>query len=428
MGGVDPLVVGVVQLGVAAQRQVAADCLARQLGADRLLVFVVDHEVDAWLPAPGFPQTLPRGRQWQAFLRACAAAGEHRATLPYPDAASLLPALGIAAGDAVLVALGGAPRSEALATVRALLPLLGAALERERTAQVAAAQARLAQETAARAEALAEVLARTRYELEQALRTREEFLAAAAHDLKTPLAAIKGTAQLLRGRVARGVALAPGRLQEALGTIDLAATRMGALVDELLDAARLYMQRPLDLDRQPTDLVALARTVAAEQQMVTTDHIITVYAAVPTLVGRFDAGRLARALGNLVANAVKYSPQGGPVTIEVAPASDADGAWATIHVRDRGLGIPPEDLPHVFERFHRGRNVVGRIGGTGIGLASVRHVVEAHGGTVSVTSVLGSGSCFTIRLPLGAIATAPSRPPPSTAGPPHPTAAPPGGQ
>jgi signal transduction histidine kinase len=427
MGGVDPLVVGVVQLGIAAQRQAAAQRLAQQLGADALLVFAADREVDAWLPAPGFPQTLPRGHQWQAFLRACAAAGEHRGTLPYPDAASELPALGIAAGDAVLVVLGGGPRGEALATVRALLPLLAAALQGERTAQVAAAQARIAQETAARAEALAEVLARTRQELEQALRTREEFLAAAAHDLKTPLAAIKGTAQLLRGRVARGASLPPERLQEALGAIDLAATRMGALVDELLDAARLYMQRPLDLDRQPTDLVALARAVAAEVQLATEQHVIEVRAAVPTLVGPFDSRRLARVLANLVGNAVKYSPHGGTVTIEVEPATEADRSWAVLHVRDQGLGIPPEDLPHIFERFHRGSNVVGRISGTGIGLASARHAVEAHGGTLSVSSVLGRGSCFTIRLPLAQSVEGLGRPP-STADPSRTAAGPPSGQ
>jgi signal transduction histidine kinase len=402
--GTDALLAGVVRLGLPAERRAAARALARQLGADDLLVFVADREVDACLPAPGFPQTLPRGHQWQAFLRACAAAGEYRGILPYPDAASPMPALGIAAGDAVLVVLGGAPRGEALATVRALLPLLAAALQGERTAQVAVAQARVAQETAAQAEALAAVLSRTREELEQALRTREEFLAAAAHDLKTPLAAVKGMAQLLQGRIARGALLPPERLSEALATIDAAVTRMAALVDELLDLARLSMQRPLDLDRRPTDLVTLAHAVAAEQQVTSEAHRIEVHAAVTELTGLYDRGRLARALGNLVSNAIKYSPDGGTVTITVEQTADAGGAWALLSVRDQGLGIPPEDLPHVFERFHRGSNVVGRIGGAGIGLASVRQVVEAHGGTVVVTSTLGQGSCFTLRLPLPALA------------------------
>jgi len=89
------------------------------------------------------------------------------------------------------------------------------------------------------------------------------------------------------------------------------------------------------------------------------------------------------------------------VRVTVGQATDSAGAWAVLAVRDRGLGIPPADLPHLFERFHRGGNVVGRIAGTGIGLVSARQIVEQHGGTIAVQSELGKGSTFTIRLPLG---------------------------
>jgi signal transduction histidine kinase len=89
------------------------------------------------------------------------------------------------------------------------------------------------------------------------------------------------------------------------------------------------------------------------------------------------------------------------VLVTVAREDDAAGAWARVAVRDQGVGIPAADLPRLFERFHRGGKVVGRIGGTGIGLASVRHTVESHGGVVEVESQEGVGSTFTIRLPLG---------------------------
>jgi signal transduction histidine kinase len=114
------------------------------------------------------------------------------------------------------------------------------------------------------------------------------------------------------------------------------------------------------------------------------------------LVGEWDAGRLARVLDNLLDNAVKYSPRGG--TVEVAVAREAD--LAVLSVTDRGEGIPAGDLPHIFERFRRGRNVEGRIPGTGIGLAGVQRIVELHAGTIDVASEVGVGTTLTIRLPL----------------------------
>jgi signal transduction histidine kinase len=114
----------------------------------------------------------------------------------------------------------------------------------------------------------------------------------------------------------------------------------------------------------------------------------------------WDPSRLGRVLDNLLENAVKYSPAGGDVVVRIDQTASADEAWARIDVVDQGLGIPPADLPHVFERFHRGTNVVGRFLGTGIGLAGVQHIVVQHGGTVTVESREGVGSVFSVRLPL----------------------------
>lgn len=396
-----PTLALVSDLTGAGHRREAAQALARHLGAEDLIIFVKDPEVDALLPAPGFPQTLPRGRAWRHFLGACSVADDYVADLPRLDTATPTRAVGVTAADgAVLVLLGGEPRPDAVAIVRALLPLLAAAFRGERLAVAAEGQAAMAREAAQRASALAEVLTLARRDLEQAVRTREEFLAAAAHDLKNPLASIKGIAQLLRRRVARGAMPTPERLAEGLGSIDVTATRMASLINELLDVTRLHLQQPLDLDPRPMDLVALARMVVTEGQASTEAHSIRVDAAVPELVGRYDASRLERVLGNLLSNAIKYSPAGGAIVVTVAQES-ADGVpWAILTVRDEGLGIPAADLERVFERFHRGSNVVGQIGGTGIGLATVWQVVEAHGGTVSVASEVGRGSRFTVRLPL----------------------------
>ncbi|HUG56361.1 MAG TPA: sensor histidine kinase [Candidatus Limnocylindrales bacterium] len=232
-------------------------------------------------------------------------------------------------------------------------------------------------------------------EVETALRTRDEFLAAAAHELKTPLASIKGLAQLLRRR-------APGTddagTSDKLARIDAAATRMAHTVDELLDLTRLRLDRTLDLERSKVDLVALARDAVTDHQAAADRHVFRLEARVPEAVGRWDRARLERVVGNLLTNAVKFSPDGGEVVVTV---DTSDGA-AVLMVQDQGMGIPREDLGLVFERFRRGRNVIGRIPGTGIGLALVRQVVEQHGGSVGVDSRPEAGSVFTVRLPFEA--------------------------
>jgi signal transduction histidine kinase len=237
---------------------------------------------------------------------------------------------------------------------------------------------------------------------QEAIRTRDEFLASASHDLKNPLTTIKGTAQALRRRAEREGALDPARVAAALEGLDSAATKMAAQIDALLDVARLQMGRPLELARRPTDLVALARRSAAEYQQTTESHRIGVEASETELVGAWDPTRLERVLGNLLDNAIKYSQKGGDITVHLAREGAGAGAWVVLTVRDRGMGIPAADVPRIFERFRRGANVVGRIGGAGIGLAGVRQIVEQHDGTIAVESQEGRGSTFTVRLPLAA--------------------------
>ena len=118
------------------------------------------------------------------------------------------------------------------------------------------------------------------------------------------------------------------------------------------------------------------------------------------LVGKWDVLRLERVIGNLLANAIKYSPNGGEIIVTLSAEQDAQGAWGKLSVRDTGVGIPADDLPHIFEWFHRGANVKDQIAGSGIGLAGARQIIEQHGGSMGVTSEEGQGSTFTIRLPL----------------------------
>jgi signal transduction histidine kinase len=229
-------------------------------------------------------------------------------------------------------------------------------------------------------------------------RERGSFVAAVSHDLKSPLAAISGQAQLLQRKIEQLNLPDGATMARRLARIDETTYRMSRLIDDLLDVARLQMGRPLELNRQPVDLVALARQAVQQLQPTTTRHRLELSAAEPTLAGFWDPARIARVADNLLLNAIKYSPDGGDIAVGIA----RDGPWAVMAVRDPGMGIPAADLPRIFERFHRGANVARKITGSGIGLAGSKQIVEQHGGSIEVESREGGGSTFTVRLPLEA--------------------------
>ena len=235
---------------------------------------------------------------------------------------------------------------------------------------------------------------------EEALQARDELLTIIAHDLRNPVSVIHSYIQLLRPRVPPRGPADVEHLRLGLEHMGVATTRLIAQIDELLDLARLQAGQALELQLRPVDLVALTREVALEQQQTTRHHAITVVTSLPELCGCYDPVRIARVLSNLLSNAVKYSPDGGTITMEVSQVQDAAGAWALLRVRDEGLGIPEAELPRIFHRFQRASNVVGRISGTGIGLASVQQIVAAHQGTIEVASREGQGTTVSVRLPL----------------------------
>jgi signal transduction histidine kinase len=242
--------------------------------------------------------------------------------------------------------------------------------------------------------------ARLHEQTQEALRKRDELLAAVAHDLKTPLACIKGTSQLVRRNAARSARVNTEHLLQGLQRIDATATKMSQQIDELLDQARLDAGQPLRLNLAPTDLVALARRAVAELRQTTERHHIFVETTEAELIGEFDAVRLARVLDNLLGNAIKYSPDGGNVTLSVQREEARGGTAVVLKVQDQGIGIPVDDQPRVFDRFQRAQNVATRFSGTGLGLHNVRRIVEQHRGTITVESREGVGSTFTVRLPL----------------------------
>jgi PAS domain S-box-containing protein len=238
-------------------------------------------------------------------------------------------------------------------------------------------------------------------EAQDAIRFRNEFLSAISHDLGNPVAAIRLESRLLR-QANSGVEGCDENLLEGLGQIEATATRMWRQVQELLDLARLQVGRELELNWRPTDLVALVRDLTASQQALTDRHDIRLEIEPDALVGEWDSTRLERVITNLLSNAVKYSPEGGEIVVRVSRRSEPDKGResAVLEVEDHGIGIPAEDLPLIFNRFHRAKNVRGRFAGTGIGLAGAKQIVDHHGGELIVESQERTGTTVTVRLPL----------------------------
>jgi signal transduction histidine kinase len=246
--------------------------------------------------------------------------------------------------------------------------------------------------------------ARLLTELQRALRTRDDFLSSVAHDLRNPLTVVKMRAGMLRAEVARG-SIVPERLTSSAGRILSATEEMGSMIDSLLDLVRAEMGQRPSLRRTEVDLGALARGVALDQQQAAHRHQLHVHTPETPVFASLDEVRVRRVVRNLLLNAVKYSPEGGLIEVRVQQREVEGSGWAVLEVRDSGLGIPARDLPHLFERFFRGENVVGRIPGTGLGLFGARQIAEQHGGRIEVKSVEGQGSTFTVWLP--------QQPPPS---------------
>jgi signal transduction histidine kinase len=228
-------------------------------------------------------------------------------------------------------------------------------------------------------------------ELESLERLRRDLVANVSHELKTPISALRAHLENLLDGVEKPD---PETLEVMLSQSE----RLGRLIEQLLDLSRIESGE-LRLNRTAVALHPLVRAVLSEIEVARADRGVRVRDVVPddlppVLV---DAERVHQVLFNLVDNAVRFTPPGGDVTVEACRAADG----CRIAVRDTGPGIAPEHLPRLFERFYRADAARARgDGGTGIGLAIARSVVEAHGGRIHAESSVGRGSVFTFDLPV----------------------------
>ncbi|HKO98228.1 MAG TPA: ATP-binding protein [Pyrinomonadaceae bacterium] len=238
-----------------------------------------------------------------------------------------------------------------------------------------------------------------RAEAETANRLKDQFLATVSHELRTPLNAIIGWSHLLRsGNLDKPTAT------RALETIDRNAKSQAQLIEDILDVSRVITGK-LRLSKEPVDIASVINAAIDSVQLaIDSKNIqlaVTLDPSARHTLG--DAGRLQQVVWNLLANAIKFTPEGGHIEVKVGKS----GRNLKIRVRDTGEGISTDVLPFIFERFHQADGTTTRQhGGLGLGLAIVRHLVELHGGTITATSEgKGLGATFTIKLPLASLPT-----------------------
>jgi signal transduction histidine kinase len=239
-------------------------------------------------------------------------------------------------------------------------------------------------------ELLPESLTRTYERSEQRL----DFFSAVAHDLKGPLTTIKGHAQLILRRARKSEMLSSASVIADAERIESTASRMADLISETLDMTKIELGRALDLVPRVVDLVALLSSVVEGEGRIsfTSDQ--------ETILGVFDELRLKRVVKNLVSNALLYSPPESEVKVSLRRISGAPGQMVELTVQDEGIGIPEDQVASVFDCFFRARNVPDSSYGLGMGLASVRQIVEQLQGIATVESIEGKGTTARVLLPI----------------------------
>ncbi len=234
--------------------------------------------------------------------------------------------------------------------------------------------------------------------LRQVEEMRADFVANASHELRTPLASLSGFIDTLRGPARAD----PEARERFLGIMKDQADRMARLIDDLLSLSRIELKAHIHPERA-VDLVSIVRQVADALQLLARDRGVSIEVDMPEgeLMVLGDRDELIRVFENLIENALKYGASGKRIDLALAREPTADGAEAVVSVKDYGPGVAPEHLPRLTERFYRVDVTESRAqGGTGLGLALVKHILQRHRGRLSIESALGGGATFTVRLPI----------------------------
>ena len=398
-----------------AKRTVVARQLAARAGAEDLLIFICDRELDVLLPGPSFQQTLPRGKEWQEFLHAVKSEPFRRAELSFPNDETRVSAVGLMANDgSILVLLGGEVDQKVARDIGTLLPLIASAFHGERTAAYSEAQAAVAKQAASEARLLAASLDKTRGELRRSLveaqranAAKDRFLAVLSHELRTPLNPV-----LMAASAMETDPTLPTEIRADISMIRRNVELEAKLIDDLLDLTRiangkvLLQRKTIDAHELLEEAIAVVRADPSAPQppiqlelKATRRHIDG------------DPARIQQIFWNLIRNAVKFTPASGKITIST---TNDPADHLSVEVRDTGIGIVPEALPKIFNAFEQADEEFNHtFGGLGLGLAISNALALMHEGTLRAESEgRGKGARFTFEIPCAEAAVAARQPSP----------------
>lgn len=428
----------------ATERSKPGSVLAETLGAEFLLFFVRDPELAVMLPALGFPQTIPSGREWQRFLDQAQGEKPLFTVLPSPYHNSRVPVAAVVSHDMTVVLIGGHPDSAGLRKLQGLIPLAAQYLLQESHLNLAKSQIRQMSAEIEKARIMAKALNQLRKELEKALalaerektlaekarqeltkanaaltqatnaatranRAKSIFLANMSHELRTPLTAIIGYAELLHDIVTEE------ETREDLSRICSAGRHLLTLVNDILDMSKIEAGK-VEVRSVPfhvSDVVNHA-IEAVRPNATATGNVLLLDMPEDVPEMHTDEDKLRQILINLLANAAKFTTNGSiTVTVSVHEQERA----ITIAVVDTGIGIPKERFPRLFQEFaqleEHGKHR--EFPGTGLGLAISSRLAALLGGRISVESEVGKGSTFSVYVPMDLPQKKPSDQVPATA-------------
>jgi signal transduction histidine kinase/ActR/RegA family two-component response regulator len=387
-------------LAASATRVAAAQALARELGAQGVLLYVRDPELEVMLPAAGMPKTLPGGPLWRAFLRRCLTEARPAGRVD-PEPGAETGAQAVALDGAALVVLGEPQPLDVLEELEREFPLLAALLVAQQALYIERADAAEAREAAARAATLTKALdtaraasAELNLQLQREHERKDEFLAMLAHELRNPLSPLVNSIEILR----RGPGGREQQMARQLDVMGRQLQQLTRLVDDLLDVSRVSRGLiELRRERVPLEDVLADAAEAARPLLEARAHAFQRSAQAGGIHLNGDRVRLTQVFVNLLVNAAKYTEPGGKIALFVVP----DQGRVSVVVQDNGRGIPQDMLSRVFDMFTQVPGSIGSAqGGLGIGLTLVRRLVELHGGRVAAYSRgPGQGSTFTVSLP-----------------------------
>lgn len=377
--------------------------LANYFNCKHLIFLIKDPEINIYLPAPGYPETLPGNKEWPLFLDRCIHDGFYSKELPFYNQQTLTASGFTESGDSVAVLLGAKVTKNDIQPLLDIMPLIIELFRKEQVCLVSETQVKLSEKSARKADQFLKTIDLMRTHLKTALKTqvkdkreiqelmqkKDEFLNVASHELKTPVTSIKAYVQIIKKMLTPANHSAIIFVEKAERQI----VRLTELIADLLDVSKiqagqmLYKQEVIELSEVIDDVIS-------QMQISTSSHQILLENLTPTKVYA-DWNRLEQVLNNLLSNAIKYSPQADRVIIR----TEIHNKCVHIYVRDYGIGISADKHQFIFDRFFRVQESAQNFPGLGLGLYISSQIILRHEGEIMLKSH-AKGSEFIVVLPI----------------------------